>query len=108
MTVTRTAADRLDNFASWFVRNPETGEVQLLESPNRRLKAVYALRGGRWLLHRLGLHKGVPLDRVVARATDLVLLTWALDEALRGRSPLRRTAGVVSVVWAVRSLRAQP
>lgn len=104
MSATTTGTDRWEHFVRWFVRNPETGEVQVLEPPNRRIKALYALRGSRAILHWFGLAKGTPVDRAIANVTDLVLLVWALDEMFRGRSPFRRTAGAISVLWALRSL----
>lgn len=95
-------------FADWFVRDPRTGEVVVLEQPNTRAKTVYALRGGRWLLHRFGLRRGAPVDMALDRVTTVVSLVWAADEFLRGRSPLRRTVGAAVFLIVLRQWRAGP
>lgn len=89
-------ADRIRAAADWFVRDPDTGEVSALLTPNASISvfwaasavAVFARPPEPW-------RAGIAVVRVGS------LTWWAVDETLRGTSPLRRTLGAVTLAGLV-------
>lgn len=99
-----TTVSRREHFIDWYFRD-ENGDVVLTEPPNTAIKVVYALRAARWLLHRVGVRKGSPMDVALDLAGTIATVRWAVDEAVRGRSNFRRTVGALAILSALWGLR---
>jgi hypothetical protein len=79
----RSAVDR-------FFRNPETGELAVVQAPNLPLAIFMVATGVRLLFHPEG-----DVGTVVSVVSGVSLAWWAIDEILRGDSPFRRVLGAV-------------
>jgi hypothetical protein len=73
-----------------FFRNPETGELAIVQVPNLPLGIFLAATIVRLVLHPHG---------AVATAASVIagvgLVWWSVDEIARGESPFRRVLGGV-------------
>src|SRR5690349_18409746 len=84
-----------------FFRNPDTGEVAVVQVPNLPLVLFLVLRGVELLLSPHGwvadaLHWG----------GTAALTWWSVDEVLRGSSPFRRVLGALVLGYVVVSVLA--
>ena len=73
---------------SRFFRNPETGEVVVVQMPNVPLWVFLAAAAMRLLLHTTGT-----FGAIVSIVGTVGLVVWATFEIIRGESPFRRVLG---------------
>ena len=81
---------------SRFFRNPETGQVVVVQMPNIPLWLFLAATVARTLVHPKGA-AGTALSIVAA----VSLAVWAVLEIVRGDSPFRRVLGAVVLLGAL-------
>jgi len=81
---------------SRFFRNPDTGELVVVQMPNIPLWTFLAATAVRMLLRPHGA-AGTALS-IVSSAS---LAVWAVAEIARGASPFRRVLGAVVLVGMV-------
>jgi hypothetical protein len=82
------------DFAQWFFRNRETGDVTIAQAPNLVLWVVIAAGALLWILPSSG-NLSVALEIIFKCG----LLVWAIDEIIRGVNPWRRGLGVAVLVY---------
>jgi hypothetical protein len=82
-----------------FFRNPETGELAVVQTPNIPLAVFLVASVARMMLHPAG---GVGTVVSVVAAASLVV--WAALEIFRGDSPFRRVLGGVVLLGSVLGL----
>jgi hypothetical protein len=81
---------------SRFFRNPETGEVVVVQLPNLPLWIFLAATAVRLLLHPHGT-----VGTVVSIVGTVSLVVWAVLEVARGESPFRRVLGAVVLLATI-------
>jgi hypothetical protein len=92
------ASTSLSAFSRFF-RNPDTGEVVVVQPPNVPLWLFLAATAVRLLLHPSGA-----LGTAVSVVSTLSLVVWAVLEIARGESPFRRALGAVVLAGTVLGL----
>jgi len=80
----------------WLFRNRRTGERTIAQFPNVPLSVFLVAVVVRWVAHPSGT-AGTVVDVVAAVA----LITWAVDEVVRGVNPWRRMLGGGVLAYAV-------
>jgi hypothetical protein len=76
-----------------FFRNPETGQLVIMQLPNLPL-AIFLLATVARLVFRPDGAAGIAVS-VIAGVS---LVWWSLDEIVRGESPFRRVLGAIVLV----------
>jgi hypothetical protein len=87
---TPTVAGSEHSLLSRFFRNPESGEVVVVQMPNIPLWVFLAATATRLVFHPNGV-----LGTIVSALGTVGLVVWALLEIARGESPFRRVLGAV-------------
>jgi len=72
----------------WLFRNRRTGRITVAQVPNVPLIVFLVAVVVRWIFHPSGT-VGTGVDVVAL----LALITWAVDEIVRGVNPWRRLVG---------------
>jgi hypothetical protein len=85
-----------------FFRNPETGDVVIVQFPNLQLWIFFIASAARMVLHPHGT-----VGMAVSVAAGLALVWWSADEVVRGDSLFRRVLGaVVLAAFVIRLVTA--
>jgi hypothetical protein len=106
-------ARAIDSFAratDGFFRDPNTGDVVLVQRPNMQMKALgVTLALGR-VFRSVGLlDPGDPGDVLLERTAMGMLMWWSVDQMRHGTTRYLKTVGAVTLVGAVaRSVLADP
>jgi hypothetical protein len=80
-------------------RNPDTGELAVVQLPNLSLGVFLVATAVRQIVDPSGT------TRAVVSAVGTAALTWwSLDEVLRGDSPFRRALGAVVLLATITGL----
>jgi hypothetical protein len=83
----------------WWFENRETGDLAIVQFPNRTLWAA----GSSEVLGRL-VEKDSLLHDMVGWASVGLWVYWGLLELFRGVNPWRRLLGLGVILWELRSL----
>ena len=104
------AIDSLARVTDGFFRDPGTGNVVLVESPNTQMKALgMALGTSRVLRAAHVVETGDPVDVFLERAAMAMLLWWSLHEIQHGTTKYLKTIGALTLVGAAaRTILADP
>jgi hypothetical protein len=92
------AQTREHSALSRFFRNPETGDVVVMQPPNAPLLVWLAASVVRWVFSPDGV-----LGTAVAVVAAISLVVWSLLEITRGDSPFRRALGAVVLLAMILS-----
>lgn len=71
----------------WWIRDRD-GRVVVAQPPNAAIAVWLAATVGSWLAHG-------SRHEILSRVAEGALAVWALDEIVRGASPVRRLMGAV-------------
>jgi hypothetical protein len=91
-------ATRQHSAVGRFFRNPDTGELAIVQVPNLPLAIFLVATAVRMLFHPSG-----SVATGVSVIAGVSLLWWAIDEVIRGNSPFRRVLGAAVLVGSVLS-----
>ena len=83
---------------SWWFTDPETGETVLFQPPNAQMIVVQTTTA----LQRFGVLSRY--DRQLGWLKTAAVAAWAVDELVRGTTPVRRVLGAATLGWQVRKL----
>jgi hypothetical protein len=81
---------------SRFFRNPDSGDVVVMQPPNAPLLVWLAATVLRWVLSPDGV-----VGTTLAVVGTVSLVVWSLLEIARGDSPFRRALGAVVLVGTI-------
>jgi hypothetical protein len=93
-----------------FFRDPSTGNVVLVETPNTQMKALGLALGASRLLRRARVvEAGDPAHIFLERAAMALLIWWSVHEIQHGTTKYLKTIGALTLVGAVaRTILADP
>ncbi|MCU1379729.1 MAG: conserved rane protein of unknown function [Acidimicrobiales bacterium] len=82
-----------------FFRNPETGDLAVVQVPNLPL-AIFLVA----TIARLVFHPTGTVGTTVSVVATAAIVWWAVEEIIRGDSPFRRLLGGIVLLGAVLGL----
>jgi hypothetical protein len=91
--------DRRRTGIGWFFRNPDTGEIVVVQAPNVPLWVFLAATAVRLVFHPNGT-----AGTVVSIVSTVAIVVWAVIEIAAGSSPFRRVLGGVVLLVVLAGL----